>query len=125
MKLELGSFEVTDIVFSDKTSFSHGTLTVDVDKVRDLVLEDANFSGVKLHLARPGESVRLVNVLDVVEPRFKASGQGRVFPGLLGPPSMVGSGRTHRLYGVAVVCWLSAETGQIVNRDFELISRAL
>ncbi|MDP7226619.1 MAG: glycine/sarcosine/betaine reductase selenoprotein B family protein [SAR202 cluster bacterium] len=22
-------------------------------------------------------------------------------------------------------CWLSAETGQIVNRDFELISRAL
>ncbi|MDP7225646.1 MAG: glycine/sarcosine/betaine reductase component B subunit [SAR202 cluster bacterium] len=103
MKLELGSFEVTDIVFSDKTSFSNGTLTVDVDKVRDLVLEDANFSGVKLHLARPGESVRLVNVLDVVEPRFKASGQGRVFPGLLGPPSMVGSGRTHRLSGLAVV----------------------
>jgi hypothetical protein len=24
-----------------------------------------------------------------------------------------------------LTCWLSAETGQIVNRDFELISRAL
>jgi hypothetical protein len=30
------------------------------------------------------------------------------------------------MVGIAVNgCWLSAETGQIVNRDFELISRAL
>ncbi len=28
-------------------------------------------------------------------------------------------------FSLTILCWLSAETGQIVNRDFELISRAL
>ncbi|MAF52817.1 MAG: hypothetical protein CL694_07370 [Chloroflexi bacterium] len=103
MKLELGTFEVADVVISDKSELAGGTLYVDVRKIRELVLEDSNFSGVEVHLARPGESTRIVNVLDVVEPRHKIAGPGRVFPGLLGPPTMVGSGRTHRLSGVTVI----------------------
>lgn len=41
-------------------------------------------------------------MLDAVEPRVKIAG-GPDFPGLLGRPELVGSGRTHRLDGVAVL----------------------
>jgi sarcosine reductase len=80
MRLELGTFPVRDVVFSNHTRLLDGVLCVDRDKVADLVLQDRRFSGVEVHLVRPGESTRLVNLLDVVEPRYKVSGPGHVFP---------------------------------------------
>jgi glycine reductase len=55
-----------------------------------------------VELARPGERVRIVHVLDQIEPRLKLQG-GPTFPGFLGPPATVGTGRTHRLANVAVL----------------------
>ncbi|MEE9199609.1 MAG: glycine/sarcosine/betaine reductase component B subunit, partial [Dehalococcoidia bacterium] len=66
-------------------------------------LEDDRFIDAQLHLVRPGDPTRLINLLDVVEPRYKASGPGNVFPGLLGPPTTVGQGRTHRLANLLVM----------------------
>ncbi|MEE9249311.1 MAG: glycine/sarcosine/betaine reductase component B subunit [Dehalococcoidia bacterium] len=103
MRLEIGTFQVRDVVFSDTTRFSDGVLYVDRDEAKQLVMEDSHFEEVDIYLVRPGESTRIINVLDASEPRCKVSGPGSVFPGLLGPPVTVGKGRTHRLANVAVV----------------------
>jgi glycine reductase len=54
-------------------------------------------------VARPGENVRITGIRDIVEPRCKATGNGDVFPGVLGPVEQVGAGRTHRLSGMTVM----------------------
>ena len=57
-----------------------------------------------MDVARPGESVRIVNAIDVVEPRDKVSGPGAIFPGRLGTAGAGGKcGTTNRLAGMAVV----------------------
>jgi glycine reductase len=62
-------------------------------------------ASVDVNLAHPGDDIRIVRVLDAVEPRCKVSGpkQARIFPGLLGSPDTVGEGRTHRLAGMAIL----------------------
>jgi len=47
--------------------------------------------------------VRIVGVLDAVQPCSKGPGGGGVFPGLLGPALPVGRGETHVLRGAAVL----------------------
>ena len=103
MKLELGNFRVKEMVFGSKTRLVGGRLELDLDALRSLVVEDDHFSNVAFHIARPGESVRIIHALDVIQPRYKVSGPGCVFPGFLGPPVTVGQGRTHQLQGMAVV----------------------
>ena len=61
---------------------------------------------VRVSWASPGEPVRIVKVLDVVEPRTKGPGGGGIFPGWLGDGPGDGSGdggTTHVLRGAAVV----------------------
>jgi len=103
MRLELGTFFVKDIVFSEKTKWEGGVLSIDPKELQVLLNEDRKFEDVEVHLVRPGERTRIVHILDIVEPRIKVSGGSCVFPGLIGPPHSVGAGRTHRLAGVAVV----------------------
>ena len=103
MKLELATFEVKDIVFSHNAGFSNGVLYINKEELRQLVLRDSCFVDVELDVARPGEKIRIINILDVVEPRHKVSGPGTVFPGLIGPPITVGSGKNHRLKGMALI----------------------
>ena len=102
MKLELHTFEVDDVRFSSETRLSGRTLNIDRQAIVDMVSEDSHFNEVEVHLVRPGDDIRLINVLDVVEPRHKVSGPGSIFPGLLGPVFGVGSGRTDRLTGPVV-----------------------
>ncbi|MCQ2567939.1 MAG: glycine/sarcosine/betaine reductase component B subunit, partial [Mogibacterium sp.] len=64
----------------------------------------------EVDLARPGESVRITPVKDVIEPRVKVSGKGGVFPGWMHKVDTVGEGRTNVLKGAAVVT-----TGKIVG----------
>ena len=61
-------------------------------------------------ISRPGESVRITPVKDVVEPRVKVEGPGGVFPGILSKVDVVGSGKTNVLKGCAVMT-----TGKIVG----------
>ena len=103
MHLELASYDVKDVVFSDADGLVDGVLHVDKAALLDHLSKVSPFEAIELDIARPGESVRIIHTLDVVEPRAKAPGPGRVFPGLLGPPLGAGEGRTLRLKGVAVV----------------------
>ena len=90
--------------FGEKTGFADGTLTVNKKELLDLIAEDP-LLGKKLDvdLAMPGESVRIIPVKDVVEPRWKIEGKGQVFPGMLSDVETVGEGKTLVLSGAAVV----------------------
>jgi glycine reductase len=56
-----------------------------------------------LEIAKPGESVRITPVKDVIEPRVKVSGEGGIFPGVISKVDTVGTGITYALKGMAVV----------------------
>ena len=102
MKLELGTFAIRDVVFASATTLRDGVLSVDREALVARLLEDPNLAAATVEIVRPGDSVRVIHIMDSVEPRLKISG-GPDFPGLLGPPEPVGEGRTHRLAGVAVL----------------------
>lgn len=110
MKLEIGRIFIRDIAFGDVSKIEDSTLTVNKEELAALLLEDENIASVEFELARPGESVRIIPVKDVIEPRVKVEGGGGIFPGVLSKVDVVGSGRTHVLKGAAVVT-----TGRIVG----------
>jgi sarcosine reductase len=103
MHLEMGTFPVHDVVFGSHTRWQDGRLEIDRDSILDLILHDPRIATAEIELAKPGESVRIWPVRDVVEPRIKVEGPGVVYPGICGRPiTTVGQGRTHRLAGVGV-----------------------
>ena len=110
MKLELGIIPVKDIQFGPESKVENGVIYVNADELKALLLEDENLKSVELDIARPGESVRIMPVKDVIEPRVKVSGEGAMFPGMISKVATVGSGRTNVLRGSAVVT-----TGKIVG----------
>jgi len=103
MKLELASFPVKDICFSNRTMYDNGLLEINKEEILSDILSEGKIISADLDVAFPGESTRIVRIRDVVEPRIKVSGPGTVFPGVLGPPETAGQGRTHRLSGVTVM----------------------
>lgn len=103
MKLELGKIKISDVQFGSKTKVENGTLYVNKDEISKLVLEDKRLIKAEVELARPGESVRIAPVKDVIEPRVKVSGSGKIFPGVINKVKTVGEGRTHALVGANVI----------------------
>lgn len=103
MKLEMGYFHITDVVFGSTSVLKDGVLIVDKSTVEKMVLEDENIASVHVDIAKPGESVRITPVKDVIEPRTKVGGKSGIFPGVVSPMDTVGSGKTYALKGMAVV----------------------
>jgi glycine reductase complex component B subunit alpha and beta len=101
-RLELASFPVRHAALATSTRWDDGRLAIDAQAVRALVLRDPRIADVRLELTHPGDSTRVLRVLDAVEPLHKVGG-GTAFPGFNGPPRTAGSGRTHRLDGFTVV----------------------
>lgn len=66
---------------------------VNKEEVKALILEDQNFQKADVELAKPGESVRIMPVKDVIEPRVKVEGPGGIFPGMINKVETVGSGK--------------------------------
>lgn len=102
MKLRLESVKITDVRFGDKTIVKNNVLYINKEELTSILAKDENFKSVNIELAKPGDRTRIVNVVDVVEPRCKISG-GVDFPGVLGRTISAGRGVTRALKGVAVV----------------------
>ena len=109
LKLELGYVNIHDIQFADQSKVEAGVLYVCKEDIKNLVLEDENIKSVELEIAKPGDSIRIMPVKDVIEPRCKVEGPGDIFPGVISKVDTVGSGKTNVLRGSAVVT-----TGKIV-----------
>lgn len=110
MKLELGIIPIRDVQFGAASKVEDGTIYVNAEELKALLMEDENLKSVELEVAHPGESIRIMPVKDVIEPRVKVSGEGEMFPGIVSKVATVGSGRTNVLRGAAVVT-----TGRIVG----------
>ncbi|MGZ8430395.1 MAG: glycine/sarcosine/betaine reductase component B subunit [Candidatus Deferrimicrobiaceae bacterium] len=74
---------VSDLGFSSPTRLENGKLFIHIDELTSLLQSDPNIIDVKLAIARPGESVRIIPVKDVIEPRFSLIPDYPVFPGVL------------------------------------------
>jgi len=105
MKLRIGNFYIKDIVFGDKTVYKDGVLTVNKKEAIAALNKDGGLKDIDLHIARPGESVRIVPVRAAVEPRIRPDGRA-VFPGYTGElgTKLIGEGD---LYALKNMCVLS------------------
>ncbi len=110
MRLELGEIFIKDVQFGAETCVKDGVLYVNKDELIKVAGDDEHIASIEVFLARPGESVRIIPVKDVIEPRVKVEGKGGVFPGFISKVDMVGEGKTNVLKGAAVVT-----TGKIVG----------
>ncbi len=89
MRLELASFSASRVRTDDP-----GEL---------LTLADPRLGSVEVDVIRPGDPVRVINVLDAVEPMIKPDDPQATFPGMLGELRPAGNGRTNRVEGCAVL----------------------
>lgn len=110
MRLELGKIFIKDVQFGEVTEVKEGVLFINKEEMIREIGGDEHIKSIDLELARPGESIRITPVKDVIEPRVKVEGKGGIFPGILSKVDTVGEGRTHVLKGAAVVT-----TGKIVG----------
>ena len=76
MRLEMGNIYIKDIQFADTSKIEDGILYVDKGAVKAVALEDEHIKTVTFDIAKPGESVRITPVKDVIEPRVKVEGKG-------------------------------------------------
>ena len=110
MDLKVGNIFIKDLQFGPSTEVKDHTLFVNKEELTNYLLEDEHLKSVTLDIARPGESVRIIPVKDVIEPRVKPEQDGGIFPGMVSKMFTAGHGTTHVLKGVSVVT-----TGQIVG----------
>lgn len=103
MRLEMGHIYIKDIQFAAESRIEDGVLYVSEEALKAVALEDEKLKSVSFDIAKPGESVRITPVKDVIEPRVKVEGRGGIFPGVIAKVDTVGSGKTYALKGMAVV----------------------
>lgn len=108
MELELRNIAVKNIEFGSYTEMKDDILYICKNDITKIIKEDIRVKDVEIYLARPGESIRIIPVKDVIQPRAKP--EGTAFPGADGSLEEVGEGITYVLDGCAVVT-----TGPIVG----------
>ena len=103
VKLEIGKIMIHDICFAETSSVRDGVLYVSGKELKDVALSEEHLKEAVFDIAKPGESVRITPVKDVIEPRVKVEGPGGIFPGVISSVETVGSGKTYALKGLALV----------------------
>ena len=109
-RLEVGVFPTHRLTFASRTHYDKGTLHIGCAALLATIAEPHAIGQIAVQLAHPGESCRIVHVLDAVAPMVKTSGRSTVYPGFFGTTVPAGSGRNHSLQGIAIlVCATSPE----------------
>lgn len=108
MELKIRNIKIEDINFGKITKIENEILTISKNEIQELLLEDERILEVDINIARPGESIRIIPVKDVIEPRAKLDGEA--FPGIDGSLEEVGKGITYALKNCSVIT-----TGPIVG----------
>ena len=103
MELEFFDFPVQNVVFGEKTALEGTVLTINREEMARQIDPDGFFSDVQIDIARPGEAVRIINIMDVMQPRCKESDAESPYPGMFSSMQLAGTGRTYVLQGVSVM----------------------
>jgi len=101
--LEVGVFPLQRLVFASQTHYQNGTLGINRAALLNAIAEPRVIAEIEIHLAHPGESCRIVHVLDAVPLMVKVEGRSTVFPGFFGSAIPAGEGRNHRIRGASVL----------------------
>jgi hypothetical protein len=101
--LEIATFAVDEVVEGAQTGWSDRRLTVSLPQLAVGAGEPA-LAEATVEVVRPGDPVRISNVLDAVLPDVLTRDPVATFPGVLGRDAGTApAGRIHRLTGVAVL----------------------
>lgn len=101
MKLRYETIRVDDVQFDPQERLIDHVLYINKDKML-AHLYNEKLTNMDIDIARPGESVRIVPVKDVVEPRIKLPVEQGSFPGYYGSVDEIGSGTTKALEGCVI-----------------------
>ena len=74
MQLTMETISVTDLQFGEKTELRGGVMYVSREDILAFGREEPIFNTLKIDITYPGDSVRIINVCDVVQPGCKVSG---------------------------------------------------
>ena len=103
MKLTVETISIKDIQFSQQTIFKDNILYINKDDILAFAENEECFNTLKIDIARPGDSTRIINVVDVIQPRCKTSDNIN-WPGVLTDDyEIAGSGVTRAVQGMGVV----------------------
>jgi glycine reductase len=116
MRLEIQSIDIHDLQPGSKTYAKNRVLYVNLKELEEILLKDGRIQSVGIHLVYPGDKVRMVNLMDVVQPRCKIDKVEADFPGFIGRLQLAGEGRTRSLRGVGVVV-----SNPLTNRKYSAL----
>ena len=90
MELELLDYSLAELRWGERTVLDNHSLSLSVADLHEQIKDLPAGIHVDYDLARPGESKRIVHVLDTVLPIAKLTGSTLTFPGFDGPAELVG-----------------------------------
>jgi glycine reductase len=102
VQLDILDHSLGEIRWGDRTILSGGTLFINPSDLDKQIKDSTRSIGVGYDLAQPGESKRILHVLDTLVPIEKTSGASHTFPGIDGPAELVGTGVTVRLKNMLI-----------------------
>jgi len=102
VQLEILDYHLEDIQWGARTSLDGKSLSVSAADLQEKIKDLSHGIHIDYEIARPGESKRIVHVLDTVLPIAKLTGSGSTFPGFDGPAELVGTGQTTRINNLLV-----------------------
>ena len=100
-RLQIDYLDVTKVQFGNKSELVDGVLTVNKEELFNLINNEL-FASLKIHLACPGDSCRMLAVQDIMQPRCKKEHPEESYPGIWGKLAPAGEGVTVALRGVVV-----------------------
>jgi len=103
MKLQIDSIDIRDLKFGPETKVCDHILEIDRRKLEEVILRDDRIKSVEIDIVSPGDRVRVVNIVDVIQPRCKVDREDEDFPGWLGKMRIAGNGRSRSLRGISLV----------------------
>src|SRR5262245_30966315 len=114
-ELEIARFAVEEVVEGTKTGWDQNRLELSIPELAGGAADPA-LAEVTVDIVRPGDPVRIANVLDAVVPSVKAEDPSATFPGALGKLAIAGRGTTDRVDGVHVLVTCDWEGASLVAR---------
>lgn len=103
MELELYEYKIDKVIFGEETKIIDNILSINKEELKQIINKDGFFSEIEIDIASPGSNTRIINIMDVMQPRCKESDSKSPYPGLYGTMHIAGEGRTYILDGVSVM----------------------
>jgi sarcosine reductase len=102
VELHLLDYTLEDLQWGERTALNGKSLSVSVADLQEQIQDLSHGIQIDFELARPGESKRIVHVLDTVLPIAKVDRSGSTFPGFEGAAQLVGTGQTIRIRNLLI-----------------------